>query len=147
MINNSLTHTAGRFSSVARLALAHKAAGSVDTYVPQLRAALLLYNALVYICRKERGPQTLLPPSVCTRYRAPEIVHTTVTYTLTHTPLTPFSPTQLCPFRAITYPVGQEQVKEPGVFLQRTSPWQACRPVTAAREHSSISAFNKTCIF
>lgn len=85
MMNNSLTHTAGRFSSVARLALAHKAAGSVDTYVPQLRTALLLYNALVYICRKERGPQTLLPPSVCTRYRAPEIVHTTVTYTLTHT--------------------------------------------------------------
>lgn len=85
MMNNSLTHTGERFGSVARLALAHKAARSVDTYVPQLRTALLLSNALIYICRRERRQQTLLPSLVCTRYRAPDMVHTTVTYTLTHT--------------------------------------------------------------
>lgn len=60
-----------------------------------------------------------------------------------HEPLMPSSPTQLCPFWAIMYPVGQEQVKEPGLLMQRKSPWQACRPDTAAREHSSISAFKK----
>lgn len=37
-----LTYAGGRFCSEARLALAHKAAGSVDTYVSQLWAALLL---------------------------------------------------------------------------------------------------------
>lgn len=64
------------------------------------------------------------------------IAHTTVIHTRLSTSA---SPTQLCTFRAITYPEGHEQVKEPGLFLHSASPWQACRPVTAARAHSSIS--------
>lgn len=42
-----LTHTGGRFCSEARLAAAHKTAGSVDTRVSQLGTASLLYDALV----------------------------------------------------------------------------------------------------
>lgn len=85
----------------------------------------------------------LLFSCVCYEYKVHATVSANTSTCYIHTHQTWASPTQLCPFRAITYPKGHQQVKEPGVFLHSAFPWQACRPVTAARAHSSISVKRK----
>lgn len=52
-VNSSLTNTGGGLGSEAGLALAHKAAGGIDTGVSQLPATLPLETTLIHIYRGE----------------------------------------------------------------------------------------------
>lgn len=124
--DGSLTNTGGGLCSEAGLALAHKAAGRVDAHISHLATALVLEAALIYVCRWEGGLSVgalfffffyLRSLSRRSGFTLCSHLHVCHLKMLNVGSSRSASPTQPCPSRAITYPAGHEQVKEPGLFL------------------------------